>query len=594
MVSDELLATVPLLALLAGLAVIAGSWFSHRTTPRIWPYLFILLAVTIQAKTLVNAVKGIPGGETILLQLAATPTSAIEILTDSLSTAWLASSCWLAGLIWTFPRPHPDTPRPARREFSAGLLLLAASQTAVLAGDAWYSWGGMVLSSWMLCLILGRGESAREGNSARFCLLWLTVADLLWLGGLARLNVVLGTSSIVEATNPELLAQLDGGGRAHTVTALMLMVAALVLRSGLYPLMTWTGHAAQTCRHAAWTIAFGVGMGVVLLLRWQVLLVSFIEIRLLLAGLGILSAVLLPIIAWGQAPAPQKFVRIASGQAGLCLLWIAGSVFRMPACAPWGLSIILLLTTITLSAGQRSSNIRAAGGTVPCGLLILLLGLGTEPVFDSVRTPFGLGGMNPWIVLAGAMFGQTLMLFLLIRLNWSDRFHTDDDAADSVPSPIDGGWGSPALVAGTMVMVLSLLASTLLRTPGSPFPWPVISLVLLGMAGVAALTWPLPRETSGITGRWATLQRLAKEEFYVPAFLHYGLQRPLFSLVQMAARSEESLLSKSLQTGPGWLLRELAESAEITDEETTPKSALVQTVLAVIVMLAAVALSASS
>src|SRR5690606_6356523 len=101
------------------------------------------------------------------------------------------------------------------------------------------------------------------------------------------------------------------------VSALSLILAGLLIRAGMYPMMSWIIPVARSYRDAAWLIGFGLGPAMILFLKWSTLLAVFGETRLLMLGTGVLSAILVGAIAWGGARGPGRFVLIASCQCSL-------------------------------------------------------------------------------------------------------------------------------------------------------------------------------------------------------------------------------------------------------------------------------------
>lgn len=530
-------------------------------------------------------------------------TSALQLtVLDPLSLFWGVMSLLLLLMLLSWPQVPGTVVETARREALGGCALVAATQVMVLSANAWVQWGAMSCAGWMLCLILGRDTAdAIRGRVAAACLVWFTLADLLWLLGLTSLSLVFTVSDIPAVNNSGLLTQLSGGEIALCVSSLTLLLGSLVLRCGLYPLMSWTAPAARTDRDTAWIIALGFGPAILLLLRWQTVFSAFGEIRLLMMGVGTLSAVLLGMMAWNGTRGPARVLHAAAAQLALVWLGLGAnpayfSTFQIMACA-----LVWLLAAIALGMsqlrGSQNSSSSAASALFLCIVALCLGVAGQEQVFASIYHSDELIGLNKWMLLGGAMLGQALIAGVLFRETSVDAAVLGTDPSEwmksrrAVPPEGVSFFGGLVFVSLSVLVLTGLLAGPFWLNLGAPpeIRRPDLCGVLMLMGLIAAWTWPIPAPASGTVDHWDGVRRLARAEFYVPGLITFGLLLPIRAASQISRFLEWFVIGNLTLKVPAFLLHALADRAALADEETVDPARMWQLATATAVMLAGVA-----
>lgn len=512
---------------------------------------------------------------------------------DALSLMWLPLTTLLVLVFLFWPQLQGTSPGTTRREALTGLLLAATVQWAALSANAWVQWGLVSISGWLLALTLARDTADQlRGQAATACLVWFSVADFLWLLGLILLNQVLPITDLTTITDAALLNSLSEGEHAICVSALSLLMAGLLLRCGMYPLMSWVSPIARSSRDAGWIIAFGLGAGMMQMLRWAPLLTALTETRWLLAGLGGLSAILLAVIAWGQARMPARVTYVAASQ--FALIW-TGMGLEPAWMSAWtalwlSLSWTLSLTVLTLpfrSFQPRSSLL--AGIVLFLLIAVSCVGLlGQEQVFSSIDHHPGLPSSNRWLLLAGGMFS----LLLTARLLFGELLRNAASSSDGEtrPVPVAGvssfGWLILAflsmLVLGGIFLAprwISVVDQVQLQRPDFG-----ILLMLIGL--VAARIWP-EREAAD---RWESLRRLARSEFYVPGMVNALIVFPVRAASQISRFLEWIVFGNLTLQLPAVCLQGIAQRASEADEDSNEPDRMWQMASAVAVMLSGVAL----
>ncbi|WP_437226288.1 hypothetical protein SH661x_004505 [Planctomicrobium sp. SH661] len=516
---------------------------------------------------------------------------------DSLAVCWLPASVVFLLSILNWPQAPGTFPEAKRREAWGGLLLVAAVQVVAISQNAWVQLGAISFSGWMLALVLGRETTDSERTrSAAGCLIWFTIADLLWLLGLASLGMVLPTTELHRIGDPTILNQLTAGGTALCDSALSLMVGSILLRCGMYPLLSWTAPAARNYRDAAWVIAFGFGPAMILLHRWFPLLLSFDATLLLLTGAGGLSAFILSLMAWGGARGPARMVHIASAQLGLIWLGLganaaaAGERFSLTLCQIW------LLTFITLGLGQlkgRHGSIRVASVILTACVVLLCVGiLGQEETFSNVWNHAEMPPLSKSLLLAGAMFSQLLIAIVLFRETQLNEQSVDEPTL-SVPSTgiSAAGWLVWAMLTVVIVAGAILGPYWLNLSPSLSLVRPDVAGILMLIGLVVSRTWREPGYQAGPSGdRWESVRRLARSEFYVPGMINICLLLPIRAASQISRFLEWIVVGNLTMKIPSSILKWIGSRAALSDEETPELGRMWQLASATAVMLAGIAI----
>jgi len=526
-------------------------------------------------------------------------------LFDAIALCWLPLSTLLLLLLLNWPQASGTSPETFRRETLFGLLLAATVQWASLSADAWVQWGLLAFSGWMLAFILARDTSDNlRGKGAAACLVWLTVADLLWLLGLTGLSLILPVSDLISASNPELLSQLSEGQIALCVPALSLLLGGLILRCGLSPLMSWTAPATKSFRDATWMMAFGFGSAMIILLRWLPLFSGFAELRLMLTGIGGLSALLLALMAWGGSRGPARLVHACASQ--LSLAWMGLGIDPSRQTAPLAFTCILIWLLGIFALGLNQLRERRANWKFIRSMLFLTAGLATlglfgqEQIWEVVFHSQELQGVNRGLLLGTFLLSHALVaqvLFREIQIQ-QEMAHSSSTAFSTSQAGLSTtGWVGVMLV--NVPVLLGILFGPqqfrLVETMDIELPFITGLLMLIGL--VVALTWPQQpavirageERQEGGSG-WKNLRRMSRSEFYLPAMIHVLILLPIRVAAQVSRFLEWMVLGNLTMKLPALLWQGIGDHATLADEESDEPTRMWRMVSAVAVMLAGVAL----
>lgn len=518
---------------------------------------------------------------------------------DSLSLLWVPLTTLLLIVLLAWPQSPGTFPVTFRREVQSGLLLVAAVQWMSLAADAWVQWGLASFSGWMLALTLAResGDSGR-GKSAVACLVWFTVADFLWLLGLIWLSLILPVSDLKVMSNLQLLDQLSEGEKAICVSGLSLLAGGLLLRCGMYPLMSWISPAVRTSRDGAWLTAFGLGTGTVLLLRWAPLMSALPETRWLMAGMGGLSTVLLVVIAWGNVRIPLRLTCAAASQ--LALVWI-GIGIEPSLLAEWiafAFAMIWLQTLLVLSLPERDLAPGSSSLAKPVLFILIVITcmgvLGQEQVFFAIYRNPELPAMKRWLLLGGGMLSLLLTARLLSGAVPGRKIVLPEERLLTVPAEGVSAFNWLALLGLTGLVLAGIygggIGSELLDRVELRRPDLGILLMLIGL--ISAWTWPESSRYRGasVEDRWELVRRLARSEFYLPAAINLLILLPIRAGSQISRFLEWFVFGNLTMQFPVNFLNGIARSAHEADEDADESARMWQMVNAVAAMLVGVAI----
>ncbi|SFH58134.1 hypothetical protein [Planctomicrobium piriforme] len=474
-------------------------------------------------------------------------------------------------LILSWPRPRA-LPAAAIREAWAGLWLAVAVTVTLLADGIWLQWASVVASSWLLSLILAQDDT--DGDAAQGagqCLVWLTVADFIWLCGLLTFGLVWVSPGVSNLTDQSQLQNLNLEQSALAVTGQTFLLISMILRCGLYPLMSWTRSAAISYRVAAWVTAFGLGQGLLLSLRWSPMLTFFAETQLLMAGLGGLSAVLLGLIAVSGAVGPRRLLSVASAQIGLVWLGLAATPnsTNIPAAVP-GLAAVLLIVGLSLGLDekQRGPSIVWCQRVLWAFALLLCCGLlGQEQLGEAVRKSEALHGLNPRVLLGTVLAGQLLTTIALFR-----ELADPASAATLRSRPDLSTLGWIFFAALLLCGVAGLVASPLLwfGTGRIAFSLPIASSIVMLIGILAARNWSdRPANVPGEQlEQQSLLRRMTGVDFYIPTLIQLFILAPIRIVAQLSRFFDWFFLGQLVQKVPATLVQRIADSSTHADEET--------------------------
>ncbi len=521
---------------------------------------------------------------------------------DWLSTSWCALSGISALLILHWPRHQ--LPVASFREAFAGLWLFAAGCLVISSDRIWLQWGGIVISGWLLCLILARNEQDQPAfHCAGICLLWFTVADFLGLFAMLYFQQVWFSPSISEMSNYSQLASLSGEQIALTVTGQTYLLVSLLLRCGLFPLMSWTRFAAIGCRDVAWMTVFGVGLSGAMVLKCSQMLNAFDEIHLLLVGLSMLSIVLLGLLAAFGTRGPRRMLTLASIQIAIACIGVSAPTESMNLAALLaGLSSLFLISMLSLSLEQLSSGERSLAGLPGSVLLIAILlccgFLGQEQLSVDVWSALWGPSFSPAVLLGTILTGQFLTTFALYRELSRPEIHASVGRQNvTIPHYADlSRWGWIAFgilaVLGVVVLWGNLF---LFQSPEQIRPLvsvPIVMTLLMLIGVVNAGIWPdIPVRKGPTSLRGNVLQRMTQNDYYLPLLIGAITWFPTWSFSLFSRFLDRFVLTAWFHWIPRLLTRQLAVAANLTDEETSETQASKHLIAAALIMLAGIGLS---
>jgi len=524
---------------------------------------------------------------------------------DWLGVCW----CLLAGagtfLLLHWPQPQ-ETMAARFRESFTGLGLFAASVLAVCADGVWLQWAGVMATGWLLCLILARDDTRPQAmHGAGISLIWFTIADFFWLFGLLYFGQIWLSPSVSVLTDFSKLAELSPEHLSLAVTGQSSLLIALILRCGLFPLMSWTRFTALRFRDSVWIILFGIGFSGVLFLRWGRMFNAFAEIHLLVVGLGILSIVLLGLLAVYGTEGPRRLVTIASIQIGM--IWVGQSAtIQSNSLTPALLvvSIPLLLALLSLGidhlpSGKRSL-VEIPGVLLMVSLLLCCGLLGQESLAVDVWHADWGPAFSPNLVLGAILMGQFLSTFALFRELSGARENLPPTANAELRFPVHSditrwGWFS---LGGVAIVCLFGFFGTIpfFNTPSQQqlsIPFPLVTTVLMLIGIVAAANWPDPTRSNELFEpiRTSPIQRLTGSDYYLPLAIGMLAWLPSTVLAWGNRFIDAFILTPIFYWLPSLITGRIAASATFVDEQTTESESSRNLIAAVLIMLAGIGLS---
>ncbi|MCG8583473.1 MAG: hypothetical protein MI757_02030 [Pirellulales bacterium] len=386
---------------------------------------------------------------------------AIEMAADGLGAGMMMLVAFVNLIVLIFQSDwHESTERPGLYPLQHGLI--AATMAAILAADLFnlYVWFELMLMATLGLLTLGGG---RRNHEAAFKYFSLNMLGALLM--LAAIGLIYGSTGHL---NFEALAQSTR--QADTASALTVyfgvLLAALLLKAGAFPLFTWLPAAYHTLPTPLLALIGGLltKVTVYLLLRLtgQTIFVGQLDEYLgWLAVVTMLSGVIGAAYHWDLR-------RILSfhivSQIGYVLLGVAlASPAGAAATAFFLLHNILVKTNLFLIAGlmwlaMGHYDLRRGGGLFPARPVLALLFL--LSAFSLVGVPPTSGFWGKFLILKEALnqgrlvwVGIALVTGLLTLYSmskiWIEGFWKPNPASpSSAPLPM------PALTA---VIVLSLV-----------------------------------------------------------------------------------------------------------------------------------------
>lgn len=522
---------------------------------------------------------------------------------EHLGALLLTGAVALTFLFW---KPSPQIPPAVRRREAAGAMgVVSAILFLSTANSVWVEWGCLIWIGWLLGLVLGRDLSdGQRGCAVAAMLVWMTVADLFWLTGIVSMGMFAPSGEVSLVVDNSVRDQMTAGDIAGFVSGLSLIVAALVLRCGFYPLMGWAGSLALSYRDAAWIIAAGFGAGMIALLRWQPILSAFSESQLLLQGIGILSSLILSVMAWGGTHGPTRLVYASAAQLGL--VWFcAGTTSDVQM--ELTIAIMATLWLLTMFAFRLSENVIGAPRSpfARWGAFLSLALLCLFPAILESRLPVilrsELSEVQRWGILLAATFSEGMILYCFLRESQFVLSNAPAPDPEGLILNLEDQTGTTSFPFELLVIaVWGLLTLGLDQAGDQPFKLiqevqhqpPILSLLLLFVAWIASRTWPtMPARWNQSPEAWKGVLRMAQMEFYIPAVLQFAILLPIRAASQISRLLEWIVFGNLTLKLPANISAGIYERATLTDEESTNSMRAWQMITAVAAMLMGTAIS---
>lgn len=523
--------------------------------------------------------------------------------TQSLGGLLLAGSLILTLLF--SKSPNQTAPVVNRREAAGGMGILSAMLFLATANSPWVEWGCLIWIGWLMSLVLGRDLlDNQRGRPVAAFLVWMTVADLLWLTGIVSMVTYSPGAEATSVHEETVRSQMSAGDIAGYVSGLSLVVSALVLRCGFYPLMGWAGSLALTYRDAAWIIAAGFGSGMIALLRWQPTLIAFGESQLLVQGMGIWSALILSIMAWGGTHGPTRLVYASAAQLGLLWFCAGGSPEQHGELTMAVMGTIWLLAMFAVRLSRNSGGL-SPSSAARWGAFVSLALMCLFPAILESRLTGLLQSDSPelqrWGILLTVTLSEGMILYCLLREAHFVLTNSSPPSSETLSlAPEQRGVMTGLPLELLILAVWGLLTVGLDQTSDPPAGLlqqiqtqpPILSGLLLFVAWIASRTWPAtPARWNQSPEAWKGALRMAQQEFYVPAILQFALLLPIRAASQISRLLEWIVFGNLTIKAPANITLGIYERATLADEESTNSMRAWQMITAVAAMLMGTAIS---
>jgi len=242
-----------------------------------------------------------------------------EIRWDALSAVWIGTLL-ISGLSHFWLQRNQSRTQSAVQLIVIGFLIWG-----VVLNDLRWQAGAFWLSGWaMLMSLRSRDQTSgvRLVPFSSMVLGGLLVSDLLWFMAIVSTASVVPVSSVADLLTPEFLSLLGPYERAVVSIAAVIGAFSIAIRCGLFPLAHWSFKATQFAKSTSIFLITTIGSGMYLLLRFVPFLGQVSEARSLLFGLGLLSALLLPLTALRSRPYSTRIARVITGLIAIACVGI--------------------------------------------------------------------------------------------------------------------------------------------------------------------------------------------------------------------------------------------------------------------------------
>lgn len=485
----------------------------------------------------------------------------VTLLHDRLSLCWLILNAGVASLSLLSLSNRKPTSSNLGSKVIAIILMLAVSQGIVLLSNGLFQWMLIALSNWLLLTICFLDDEV-SADKSRFhqMLITLTVADCFWMLGLIGIYFVSGTLQIPLLSEPDAFATLSDAATALMTTSVISLLISLVIRFGLFPMMTWSNRLTSSPLPLSCLLAFPVSIGGFLLIRWLPMISLFPEPRTLLIGIAALSAVLLSLSALFQQGL-KRLLRLTSVPVAFAAIGIAADPLLWPQVTALFAGAIVVAVTFSIAhqVGSSSLQLRLQWGTI----LLLLLGTGgIESVLQSVRST---GAEEAAVQIPSVMLPLLVLSLGLFIFGWKDFIRPFENHEHIIVTRSR----LACLLTGLFLLACVSCLPFFLR-PREPFQFPIpyITLAVSIIAGVIAKTWrPM---TKSATPELHSLFLLCQNDFHLETIIDRGITIPIEIAAALVHIFDEYTLKWFSKILPTKLTREINESSSLIDDTETP------------------------
>ncbi len=437
------------------------------------------------------------------------------------------------------------------------LSLLCISQIAFLASDGLIQWMLLGLTNWLFTgfVLL---SSAKEHSLRPRVLINLTLSDFFWMLGLLGIYFITGTLQIPFLTQPGAFNGLSELATALLTTAILSLLASLVIRLGMFPMMTWSNDCLKSELGTLSLLIFPTFIGGFLFLRWQPLLTIFPEPRTLLIGLSGLSAILLPISGL-FLKGRKRLVRLMSVPIAFVAIGVAADPRLWPQLAALFAGSLILSTTL-LFTDEKHPHRNSIGMKWAMIVLLLCGTTGIEAVFQALLAGSGDSSVHiPPVMLPLMVLSLGLFVFGLKEVIAPQIEKNEQTTHTKV---------TMGLLLGVFAMGCVSLAPFFLVS-GSSFVFlpPLISVPVV--AGAVLVSIKLPAQSSTATPELGSLVRICLNDYYLETILERGIVIPLETAASLMHLFDKYVLQTVMTLLPGWFQREVSETSQLIEQDNS-------------------------
>ncbi len=485
----------------------------------------------------------------------------LVFLHDPLSLFWLLLTSGLMSLFLFRNRSSSEAEESAEG-LSCFLGLLLVSHFLFLSCDGLTQWLLLGLSNWLFVGLVLLHSKTSDPVRAQI-LVSLTVADLFWMLGLLGIYFITGTFQIPFLTEPGAFEGLSELATALMTTSVLSLMVALVVRLGMFPLMTWSSDCLKSEWRTVSLLIFPVSLGGFLLFRWYPVLTVFPEPRTLLIGLAGLSAVLLPLSGLFYE-GRSRMIRMMSVPVSFVAIGVAAEPQLWPQMAALFAGTMILTVTFLLTEDQAPHPLRVG---IKWGMVVILLcgTTGVEAVLQALRTSGETASIHVPPVMIPLMVLSLGLFVFGVRNVLAPRPEELGEHSSEGRTPI--------LAVGCLMLVcvsfVPFILSPAFVSPFSSFRFlaPIITVPVV--ASGIFISMKLHKQTQGATPELGSLVRLCKNDYYLETILERGVVIPLEIVSSLTHLFDKFVLRGLMNLLPDWGQREVSETSQLIEEDNS-------------------------